>query len=139
LFDRGKVGLLLPANATKYDFTDHLQFYPLIWGGTYYFRQSGSVLLNTPWMDLSLLPLGATPRLLTYTFPLSELENYHELRDDLLASDLSRNAVLPRTDFILFAGAGPQVDQATTVPVLHLTPAAKWTCTAGDWYLLCRK
>ena len=40
-----------------------LSFNPYLWASVSIFRHDNSVLANTPWLDLAIIPLGATPRL----------------------------------------------------------------------------
>lgn len=134
-----QVGLLLPGNVQQYDFKQPLNFYPMMWAGTYYFRQSGSVLLNTPWMDLPIMPLGARPPLLTGTLPMLLLESYQDLRTQLLSSAQVRANTLPRADFIVFSGPADEPDPSSVKSVVDLPVGHPWACTAASAFMLCRR
>jgi hypothetical protein len=133
-----QVGLLLPGNAQRYEFKEPLNFYPMMWAGTYFFRESGSVLLNTPWMDLPIMPLGARPPLLTATVPLVLLESYEDLRTSLMSSPGMRANTLPRADFILFSGPADQPKLSDIKPILDFPVGHPWQCTAESAFTLCR-
>ena len=134
-----KVGLLLPGNIQFYDFKQPLDFYPMMWAGTYYFRQSGSVLLNTPWMDLPIMPLGARPPLLTDTVPLHLLESYQDLHAKLIASSGERHNILPRADFLLFAGPADHPDMSAVNAILGLPGNGPWACDTEPAFALCQR
>ncbi len=110
-----------------------------MWAGTSYFRRSGSVLLNTPWMDLPILPLGARTALLTATVPPAQLEDYQVLREALMASSSARDNILPRADFILFAGPGDRLSQAVIGPILQSAGKPQLACAPASWYVLCQR
>ena len=134
-----QVGLLLPGNVQQYDFKQPLNFYPMMWAGTYYFRQSGSVLLNTPWMDLPIMPLGARPPLLTSTVPLLLLESYEDLRTHLLTSADTRALTLSRADFILFTGPADEPVPADVKTILDFPAGHPWACSAQSAFTLCQR
>lgn len=134
-----QVGLLLPGNVQQYDFKQPLNFYPMMWAGTYYFRRSGSVLLNTPWMDLPIMPLGARPPLLTGTLPLLLLESYEDLRARLLTSADTRALTLSRANFLLFAGPADAPDPADVKSIVDLPAGHPWVCSAQSAFTLCQR
>jgi hypothetical protein len=136
----GRIGLLLPGNIhDAYNFDDQLRDYPFTWAGARYFRQTNSILLNTPWMDLPILPITATPKLLTNSFPSTHLEDSLRLYADLAHSAAARAQVFPRIDFIFFFDPRHTTTPADLAQILNADPAWHWSCTSHDWYFLCNK
>ncbi len=136
---KGQIGLVLPGHFDSYTFDENLRYYPFEWAPTYYFRRSESVLLNTPWMDLPILPLGGSRLLLTYTFPPTQLEDLRLMRDELLTSADARALVFPRLDFIFFSDPNHTASKADIDEVLKVDPGDQWSCARPDWYVFCQK
>ncbi|MGD0577491.1 MAG: hypothetical protein ABSC08_01055 [Bryobacteraceae bacterium] len=65
----GSVGLVIGGKASR---GGDLVFEPFLWGGAHYFRRSGAILANAPWMDLPIVMLRpAHPNRWSYLNPYS--------------------------------------------------------------------
>ena len=135
----GSRGILLSAREEDDASFAAVAYEPLHWQAAAYFRQSHTVLLNTPWMDSTWLPLGAKPTLLTKDFDPWIMECYHCLRQQLVASAVVRSLVLPQTDFIVFVDQSGNATQARLDEVLKADPSYQWSCEHHDWLWLCEK
>ena len=135
----GSRGLLLSARAEDDASFADVTYEPVHWQAAAYFRDTHTVLLNTPWMDSTWLPLAAGTGLLTKDFDPWTMECYHCLRQQLVASATVRNMVLPHTDFIIFVDQPGTATQQMLDEVLKADPAYQWACEQLDWLWLCRK
>lgn len=69
LAQAGSVGLIIGGKASR---GGDLVFEPFLWGGAHYFRRSGAILANAPWMDLPIVMLRpAHPNRWSYLNPYS--------------------------------------------------------------------
>lgn len=135
----GSVGLNLPA----YEGADYT--YPVIyalpyeWAASHYFRVSGAVMLNAPWMDSTYFPLGPTSALLTGKVNFAVLQQPVEFRKQLLQDGQLQQLVFPRISFIFFSDPAHIATDATLNDVLELDRHAHWGCHRNDWYILCTR
>jgi hypothetical protein len=135
----GNRGLLLSARAEDNASFADVTYEPLHWQAAAYFRDTHAVLLNTPWMDSTWLPLAAGAGLLTRDFDPWIMECYHCLREQLITSAAVRNVVLPGTDFIIFVDQPGTATRQILDEVLKADPAYQWACQQHDWLWLCEK
>jgi hypothetical protein len=140
----GRRGLILTTGPSAQSDLASLLYGPYYWQGVSYFRRTHSVLLNTPWMDSTWLPIQPRPEAAPYTGLLihdvdpDAVEFYWHLRTLLSQSPTLRAQVLAHTDFVLFTDQ----DHTATQPDLGavLDPATyHWSCQRHDWYILCDK
>jgi hypothetical protein len=130
-----RLGILLDAPIREHD--PYLTFDPYArWAGARYFRRSNAVLLNSPWLDLPILPLGLRPNPLTDRFSPFELTVTPSFHQHLLASPADRQAVLSAIDLIVFVGR-PQPRPSAPDPLLANDSAHRWRCTQNVWYFVC--
>ena len=140
----GRRGLILTTGPSAQSDLASLLYGPYYWQGVSYFRRTHSVLLNTPWMDSTWLPIqpraDTAPHtgLLIHDVDADAVEFYWNLRTLLLQSPSLRAQVLAHTDFVLFIDQ----DHTATQPDLDavLDPATyHWGCQRHDWYIVCDK
>jgi hypothetical protein len=130
-----RLGILLDAPIRERD--HYLTFDPYVrWAGARYFRRSNAVLLNSPWLDLPILPLGIRPNPLTGRFSPFELTVPPSFHHHMLASPADRQAVLSAIDLIVFVGR-PQPAPSAPDPLLADDSAHRWHCTQNIWYFVC--
>ena len=119
-----------------------LGFNPYVWGGVLPFLHADDVMLNSPWMDLTIMPLTAvpgTPLLVNEMTSPEEAERVINGNIDLPAlPNAIRAPLLASANFIVFVatpadiqkGLIPQTGIKTGVP----GPLA---CAGHTWYLVC--
>ncbi len=110
-----------------------LTFNPYLWATVNYFRHNDAVLYNTPWMDLTVIPLGAREGLATGEFSPNTVEDPRLLRDAMSDPALSEKA-LARIRFVV----ENHVDRpalAGSDPLLM-----NWACPVErGWYAVCTR
>ncbi len=132
----GPVGLVLPAATQTLD--GQLFFDPYKWAGAHFVRRANGVLLNTPWLDLPIIPIAAREgHLLTGRVIAMDIEAYSNLRQDLLASTATRQLVFPQTDYAILIDRTDRTPASPPDPVLAADAHASWTCQTEDWFLIC--
>jgi len=94
-----RVGILVPA--LDYERSATLSFNPYYWAGAAFFRRTDSVLLNSPWLVFSVMPLGATPSLPTSILAPSAMEQPEAFFTLLQTSSETRRIILPNASFSL--------------------------------------
>lgn len=130
-----RLGILLDAPVRER--SRYLTFDPYIrWEGARYFRRSNAVLLNSPWLDLPILPVGLHSTPLTARFSPLELTVPPKFRQHLMNSPADRKAVLSAIDLIVFVGR-PQPAPSAPDPLLADDSAHRWKCTQNVWYFVC--
>jgi len=135
----GDPGLLLedlrPLNAPA-----GLSFDPYLWAAVNVFRHDNSVLANTPWLDLAIIPLGATPQLPASSLKPEGLEFPSILRAELAADPSSREALLNSVDFLVIEQAYRSPASGLD-PVLQGGPWSAWQCRTANpsWIRVCDK
>ncbi len=137
---QNKLGLLLPGLehhvSPNYDFVVD----PFVWAGVHYFRQGHDVLLNTPWMDIPILPANAKPALGLQAFDPATLEFYYELRKHIEDGDPVALKLLARAEFILFATGGQPVNEQAVQHILQAEPKSEWSCApTTSWTEICER
>lgn len=130
-----KLGLLLDAPIKESN--RFLTFDPYIrWAGARYFRRAQAVMLNSPWLNLPILPLGRRPNVLMNRFTNFELGVPPFLQKHLLDSPTDREAVLSSIDLMVFVGK-PQPGASVLDPLLAGDTAHRWNCHQDVWYFVC--
>jgi hypothetical protein len=135
----GRLGLLLE-DPHPFDVPPGLSFDPYLWGAVNVFRHDNSVLANTPWLDLPIIPLGATPQLPAASMKPDGLEFPSIFREELAADPAERETLLNSVDFLVIGQANPR--SATDLdPVLGPKDASLWVCKSANptWLRLCEK
>ena len=134
---RQEVGLLL--RSTNYATPKTITFDPYFWSGVRIFRREDSVLYNTPWLDLAIIPVGGQPVMPTGKIDTLSLEWGDAMRRTMLESQSARSLVFSQVDMTLINHGTTPFD-GTLDPVLAMDPIVehKWRCDARSIYLLCR-
>ena len=132
----GQVGVLL--NGPGYLRPPTLSFDPYFWAGATFFRRTDSVLLNSPWLVFSVMPLKATSLLPTNRVSPSVMELPDKFGDFLDSGEDSRALILPNVSFAI-VNRGASTDVPSTPAGLAKDSAAPgaWICAAKDWYSVC--
>jgi hypothetical protein len=131
----GPVALMLTAD--KNNFKDLLLFGPYEWAEVHYIRRNHGVLLNTPWLDLPILPIGPRPTLLTGQLPELDLDVTFLMREALLHSPAVRRLVYPQTDYVILEDQTGRTPAYPPDPVLAADKRATWSCRPQDWLVIC--
>lgn len=133
--------LLLGADLDDYErFHAQLAFNPLKWAAILPFVRQDSVALDTPWLDLKIVPIAAAPGSPELGSDISltrsgrtgaALVPGHSLPGDREAQ------LVQASGFMILAATPPELAQGLHSQ-LSADEAAKYTCGAPqDWYLLC--
>ncbi len=136
---QGDSGLVLE-DPRPFDNPPGLSFNPYLWAGVNVLRHDNSVLANTPWLDLAIIPLGATSRLPAASMKPEGLEFPSILRLELAADPAKREALLSSLDFLVIEQA--HRPPATELdPVLPVDASAHWRCWTASlsWIRVCDK
>jgi hypothetical protein len=136
----GKLGLVLPGleqhQAPAYDYV----LDPFVWAGAHYFREGSNVMLNTPWTDIPILPVNATPALGLSDFDPLTIEFFYQLRSRIKAGDAQTLELLSRADFILFTTGGQTPDKDAIMAILQAEAGSQWSCTQNtSWTEVCAR
>jgi hypothetical protein len=98
----GSVGLII---ANKPSPRGDLAFDPFLWGGVHYFRRSGAILANAPWMDSPIIMIRpADPDRWSYSEPY--------LAGQALLSALSEKGAAPEISLVVRDGTFGALDEA---------------------------
>lgn len=113
-----------------------VSFDPYVWVSARYFRRTGTVMLNSPWLDLPILPIAPKGDHFALRFP-PVLSNYPDYLYALLKrSQDARDQAAQYTDFALATGystpMSAPVDEVLTQPWPE-----PWRCTRQAWYAVC--
>lgn len=137
----GALGLALE-DPREPDIPPGLTFDPFLWATADVFRHDNAVLANTPWLDLAIIPLGATPALPASTLSPAGLEFPSILRNELNRDEPQRANLLKAVDFVAVNQAF-RTASSETDSLLLADPgqSALWTChtSALQWLRVCTK
>ena len=116
--------------------TSFLNFDPYLWSSARYFRRTDSIMLNAPWLDLSILPVAPKNRLFANLFR-PKIVNYPDtFAETLLTSQKARDLVNSELDFMIFVGYSGR-DPNTTDNILKQPWGRTWQCQRDQWYAIC--
>ena len=117
--------------------------YPLYyWAGVRAFAPHHAVLLNSPWMYLTIFPVEQSRRgsLFYDTLPTKDSEHPFALWEELRSGSRYRDEALARADFILYANPlAPDPNPVEEMKPLLREQWPRWACTATGFYALCIK
>jgi hypothetical protein len=132
----GAVGLMLD-DARPMQGPPGLSFNPFLWAAVDVLRHDNTVLANTPWLDLEIIPLGATANFPGQNLGPAALEFPSILREKLDQNSAVRKQLLSTVDFVV-------IEQAYRLPATGLDPllqddSAAWGCHSAepDWIRVC--
>ncbi len=135
----GARGLFVEPAIPRRPFTNHLAAGELVWGGARSFAEHHDVLLNSPWMQLTIVPVGERGRsgLLRDSLAGSYSEDPAELGRLLATHSDKARAVLATADFLLYSD--PNAETATVANAVRgfFPLNSQWHCTARDFYAVC--
>ncbi len=134
----GELGLALNDPRTA-DPPPGLSFNPYLWGAVNVFRHDNSVLANTPWLDLAIIPLGGTQALPASQLPPEALEFPSILRERLASDPDTQDRLLHSVDFALIEQA--YLPGAAGMDPLLANHSTQWTCrtAAQSWLRACTR
>ena len=154
---RGQRGLFLEPDSAE-EGRGAATTYPVYaWSGARAFTESQAILLNSPWLGLTILPVrdadapgvpgsgaaGAKAPLLDIGLPSIYSESPLALTKALRPGSPTRTEILARADFFLYsnpasigAGDSAQETKAAALALLGAESAA-WHCTAPGFYAVC--
>jgi hypothetical protein len=134
----GAVGLVLD-DARPMQAPPGLSFNPFLWAAVDVLRHDNTVLANTPWLDLEIIPLGATTGFPGKSLGPAALEFPSVLREKLNEDSAERKQLLSTVDFVV-------IEQAYRPPSPGLDPilqadSAGWGCRSAEpgWISVCRR
>ncbi len=109
-----------------------LTFDPYRWGVVNYFRYNDAVLYDTPWLDLTVIPLGAREGLATGALSPNAIEDWVLLRKALTESPKDQEQVRATSRFAVVN----HIDRSAMPGPDALLPG--WTChEEQSWYAVC--
>ena len=115
-----------------------LSFDPYFWAGVTQFRHSDSVLLNSPWLVFSVMPLRATPLMPTSRVSPSVMEQPDKFGQFLGTGRQFRELGLPEITFaIVDKGAASDPIEVPVGLRSETATASTWTCKPEGWYSVC--
>ncbi len=122
-------GVGLALRAMRYKLADGLSYDPFYWNGVRVFRRSNSVLYNTPWLDLTIIPIGPQPTMPVGKIDPVSLEELTVIRPVLLSSSDARDVIFSRVNMAIL-DRGESTAQLPLDPVLAADPVADrtWSC-----------
>ncbi len=138
----GKRGLFVAAPAVSRPFRDHLAGELLVWGGARAFAAHHDVLANSPWMQLTIVPVRERGRagLLRDRLPGSWSESPAMLGQLLRAGGPRAARAMEGVDFLLYSdpAASPA---AVALAVRGYLPsgATGWHCAVPGSYAVCQR
>jgi hypothetical protein len=107
-------------------------FDPFLWSAANYFRKTNTILMNAPWLDLPILPIGGKEQLFASRIPAHSIDYPDFLVGELIRSGQLREQLSPDLDFLVFVGYGVAEDRLLREPWPHL-----WDCQAAGWFTVC--
>ncbi len=133
---RQQVGVLLIDN--NYGSPRTLTYDPYYWSGARIFRREDSILYNTPWLDLAIIPVGGQPTMGTGKIDSLSLEWQAKMRKTMLGSAAIRSLIFPQISTMVI-NHGVTAFLGGLDPVLAMDPIAghRWSCQPASTYTLC--
>lgn len=114
----------------------------LFWQGARAFAAHGDVLLNTPWLQLTIVPIvgRAHSGLLDNFAPNSASENPNTLAAFLDHNPSVKAQALANADFLLFSDPSRTDSRPLQFAAATLGAAAEnWRCTRQDFFAVCTR
>ncbi len=138
--DAQGLAILDPAMLKAVRNEHQLGFNPYVWSGVLPFLHADDVMLNSPWLDLTIMPLKAAPGsnlLVNEMNSSAQAERLINGNIDLarLPGDI-RAPLLASSQFMVFI-ATPQDIRRGVTPLTNTQEAAQYACASHGWYLLC--
>ena len=116
---------------------------PYYWASIHVLRHNDAILANAPWMNETILPVGATEALPERSIPALRTPQPTHVYGALASSPQDLRATLNTVGFFVVTQAGRQGDGSAGQALVATDPAARteWTCQVPmpGWYSLCQK
>lgn len=116
---------------------------PFYWAAIHVVRHNDAVLANAPWMNETILPVGATAALPENSINALQTPQPNHVSDALEHSPRDLAATLQAVSFFVVTQAGRKSDTSEGRSLLASDPsqASLWSCTVpqSDWYSVCEK
>ncbi len=115
---------------------------PVFWDGVRAFTAHDDVLLNTPWLQLTIVPIRENGRsgLMRDVTPIVYSESPDKILPNLKNNAAQRAAVLALTDFVLFADPDGRPAKPLALAASLLGPTESgWRCSRHDFYAVCTR
>lgn len=136
---QNKRGLILPGLEEHIAPANDYGVDTYVWAGAHYFREGRDVLMNTPWMDIPILPVNSRPELGINDFEPKTIEFFYDLRSQIEKKNPIALRLLSRADFILFSTGGQPVNAQAVDRILQIEPQ-QWSCsTTTSWTEICQR
>ena len=133
----GTAGLLLgtPGSAALAGANGKVAFDPNLFAPAYAFAATDTVMLNSPWLDLPILPLATRQGLLNQMYSPEILDIPQSMGDTLMHADPgTRASVLGRAHFLIFGD--PEQKRAM---MAGMPDAGRWACVPMQGGMLCTR
>ena len=119
-----------------------LGFNPYLWGTVLPFIHNDDLMLNSPWLDLTIMPLKAAPGSPLFVNAMASPEEEEKVINgniDLAKMpDGLRNPLLDATHLIVYVAVPADVQRG--LPSLAgNAEAARFSCAPHGWYLICTR
>jgi hypothetical protein len=115
---------------------------PYYWAAIHVVRHNDAILANAPWMDETILPVGARPLLPEERIPVLLTPVPNHLYGELMASPAQRKEAMRAVSFVVVQ----QYDRAPNSPGDPMTDLTaglepQWNCQQASpgWYRICQK
>jgi len=136
----GGLAILDPAMLKEVRDEHQLGFNPYLWSGTLPFVHADDIMLNSPWMDLTIMPVKAAEGgdlLIGEMRSTSQAARIINGNIDLPAMPPAlRSPLLASAKVIVFV-AVPRDVQRGLAPLVGAGQAARYSCADHAWYLVC--
>jgi hypothetical protein len=139
---RAARGLFFTAPGQRHPFRKHFDQALLGWGGARAFAASDDVLVNTPWMQLTIVPIRERGKagLLRDELAGSYSESPDALGKLLQGQSPQRALALQAVDFLLYSDAGATTEAVrASLPTYLQSDAPRWSCMVRDFYAVCTR
>ena len=133
-------GLFITAPAARRPLAPHLAGELLAWGGARSFAAHHDVLLNSPWLQLTIVPVRENGRagLLRDQLPGNLSEDPTALGRLLQTRTPAAAQALDGADFLLYSDPASRSQTIAADIQTYLPPQpGQWPCTVQDFYAVC--
>jgi len=139
----GQLGFIMEDQRLPKSLADGPSWNPFYWASIHVLRHNDAILANAPWMNETILPVGATKALPERNIPALRTPQPTHVYSALANSPQDLQATFKTVSFFVVTQAGKRSDNTTAESLLEMDPAARlqWACElpAPGWYSLCQK
>src|SRR5580704_11203697 len=116
---------------------------PYYWASIQVVRHNDAILANAPWMNETILPVGATEALPEHSIPALRTPQPTHVYGALASSPQDLRATFDTVSFFVVTQGGRPGDGSAGQALIAADPAdrTEWTCEVPmpGWYSLCQK